>query len=177
MLAADFDRDGELDLGLDRLGRTMPPVLPPNFSVLLGDGEGGFQLAGTPNPVGLRPLSMAVGDFNGDRKPDVAVGNNGANSVTVLLNATATPAEAIAGLREEVWASGLDRRLRVSLTAKLLVAELTAEVLYNRPACAALKAFVAEVQAKKGSSGLTEAVAQDWIAQAEAIRADLGCAD
>ena len=95
----------------------------------------------------------------------------------MLLNATATPAEAIAALREEVWASGLDRRLRVSLTAKLLVAELTAGVLDNRPACAALKAFVAEAQAKKGSSGLTEAVAQDWIADAEAIQADLGCAD
>jgi FG-GAP-like repeat/FG-GAP repeat len=173
--AADFDRDGELDLGVDRLGSPGLGV-PPSFSVLLGDGEGGFQLAGTPNPVGTQPFSMAVGDFNGDRKPDVAVGNYGGNSVSILLNATTTPAEAIAALRKEVWASGLGRGLRVSLTAKLLVAELTAGLLENRPACAALDAFVAEAEARKGSSGLTEAVAEGWIEDAGAIRADLGCA-
>jgi hypothetical protein len=83
--AADFDRDGELDLGVDRLGNA---AMPPNFVVLLGDGAGRFIEAGTPSPVGAGPLSMAVGDFNRDRKPDVAVGNHFADSVSVLLNAT-----------------------------------------------------------------------------------------
>ena len=150
--AADFDRDGELDLGLDRIGA--PGLgIPPSFSVLLGDGQGGFQLAGTPNPVGAQPFSMAVGDFNRDRKPDVAVGNNLADSVSVLLNATTTPADAIASLRDEVWASAVARELRVSLTAKLLIAEWTAGVLENRPACLALDAFVAEVQANDRVEG------------------------
>src|SRR5207244_9620304 len=33
------------------------------------------------------PQSVAVADFNGDGKPDVAVANNGSHSVSVLLNA------------------------------------------------------------------------------------------
>jgi len=32
--------------------------------------------------------SLAVGDFNGDGKPDIAVANTGANDVVVLLNQT-----------------------------------------------------------------------------------------
>jgi FG-GAP-like repeat/FG-GAP repeat len=171
--AADFDRDGELDLGVDRLGNS---TVPPNFTVLLGDGAGGFATAGAPNPVGAAPLSMAVGDFNRDRKPDVAVGNNFADSVTVLLNSTVTPADRIAALREEVWASSLSQGLRVSLSAELLVAERTAGMLDNRPACAALSAFIAEVRARTGSGGLTAAIAEVWIAEANAVRADLGCA-
>jgi uncharacterized protein (UPF0548 family) len=35
--------------------------------------------------VGLAPYSVAVGDFNGDGKPDLAVANDGSNSVSVLL--------------------------------------------------------------------------------------------
>src|SRR5437773_11199516 len=36
-------------------------------------------------PVGANPSSVAVGDFNGDRVPDFATANFGANSVSVLL--------------------------------------------------------------------------------------------
>ena len=35
--------------------------------------------------VGPVPVSVAVGDFNGDSKPDLAVANNDGNSVSVLL--------------------------------------------------------------------------------------------
>ena len=35
---------------------------------------------------GSDPLSVAVGDFNGDGKPDLAVANSGTNTVMVLLN-------------------------------------------------------------------------------------------
>ena len=35
-----------------------------------------------------RPLSVSIGDFNGDGKPDLAIANYNSNSVSVLLNAT-----------------------------------------------------------------------------------------
>ncbi|MHB1846768.1 MAG: FG-GAP repeat domain-containing protein, partial [Deltaproteobacteria bacterium] len=37
-------------------------------------------------PVGRNPYSVAVGDFNGDGKPDLAVANHNDNTVGVLLN-------------------------------------------------------------------------------------------
>ena len=35
--------------------------------------------------AGNGPVSVAVGDFNGDGRPDLAVANNGSNNVSVLL--------------------------------------------------------------------------------------------
>src|SRR6202162_295764 len=36
-------------------------------------------------PVGTGPAAVAVGDFNGDGKPDVAVANSGSTFVSILL--------------------------------------------------------------------------------------------
>jgi FG-GAP-like repeat len=35
--------------------------------------------------VGKQPISVGVGDFNRDGKPDLAVSNEASNTVTVLL--------------------------------------------------------------------------------------------
>jgi hypothetical protein len=35
--------------------------------------------------TGSMPHSVAIGDFNGDGKPDLAVANNGSNNVSILL--------------------------------------------------------------------------------------------
>jgi hypothetical protein len=53
--------------------------------ILLGDGTGKFHLASSP-ATGASPLSVAVGDFNGDGWPDLAVANGGSNTVSILLN-------------------------------------------------------------------------------------------
>ena len=53
-------------------------------SVLLGNGDGTFQAA-VNYGAGTNPNSVAVGDFNGDGKPDLAVANGGSNTVSVLL--------------------------------------------------------------------------------------------
>ncbi len=76
---ADFSGDGIADLAVaNHLGGTV--------TVLLGNGSGGFTAAsGSPFPAGGYPVSVAVGDFNGDGKTDLAVANAGSNNVTVLL--------------------------------------------------------------------------------------------
>ena len=38
--------------------------------------------------AGIHPLSVAVGDFNGDGTSDLAVANYGSNNVSVLINNT-----------------------------------------------------------------------------------------
>jgi uncharacterized protein YfaP (DUF2135 family) len=51
---------------------------------MLGNGDGSFQ---PPLAFGAggNPTSVAVGDFNGDGKPDLAVANSFAG-VSILLN-------------------------------------------------------------------------------------------
>jgi hypothetical protein len=45
-----------------------------SVSVLRGDGKGRFALAGGANiPVPTSPFGIAIGDFNGDRQPDIAI--------------------------------------------------------------------------------------------------------
>ncbi len=46
-----------------------------------GPGQGGFSSVN----VGLSPLTAVVGNFNGDRWPDIATANFGGNNVTILL--------------------------------------------------------------------------------------------
>ncbi|HEX3447493.1 MAG TPA: FG-GAP-like repeat-containing protein [Isosphaeraceae bacterium] len=63
------------------------------FSVTLTGVAGGATSAGfgvqQPFSTGFGPFSVAVGDFNGDGKPDLVVANDNANTVSVLLNTTA----------------------------------------------------------------------------------------
>jgi hypothetical protein len=66
--AADFDLDGKADLVLGNSNE---------LKVLLGNGDGTFQ---TPKSTGYSNFQqLALGDFNGDGKPDVAGGSYGIN--------------------------------------------------------------------------------------------------
>jgi len=101
--AADFNGDGNVDIVIaDPIG---------TVDVILGVGNGTFQLTSSNYPAGSNPVLVATGDFNGDGKPDVLVvnsisgGTSGAAStqVSVLLGksdgslASALPAITIAG--------------------------------------------------------------------------------
>ena len=78
----DFNGDGKQDLAVTNYNSN-----PSTLSILLGDGTGNFSNA-TSFPVGPRPSSVAIGDFNGDGKQDLAVTNyNSGNpsNVSILL--------------------------------------------------------------------------------------------
>ena len=72
----DFNGDGKLDLAVVNQGATPSNQSRGTVSVLLGNGDGTFQVA-VNYGAGIGPASVAVGDFNGDGKPDLAVANTG----------------------------------------------------------------------------------------------------
>jgi hypothetical protein len=81
----DFNGDGIPDLVTANVGSDPDPG---SVSVLLGNGDGTFQPARN-FLAGSNPWGVAVGDFNGDGIPDLAVANSagfgGASGVSVLL--------------------------------------------------------------------------------------------
>jgi len=76
----DFNGDGKSDVAVAN-------SFSDNVDVLLGNGDATF---GAPSAYtagsGSQVVSVAVADFNGDAKPDLAVVNIGSATVSVLLN-------------------------------------------------------------------------------------------
>lgn len=76
---ADLNGDGKLDLVVANRGSN-------NVTILLGDGKGKFtQAKGSPFPAGNTPNDVCIADFNGDRKPDLAIANTDEKYLTILL--------------------------------------------------------------------------------------------
>jgi len=90
VVMADFNGDGKLDLAVID---SSAPTEAQSLAVLLGNGDGTFK---APEHFGVNsPSQVAVGDFNKDGKPDLAVANNIGDSmvdVDVLRNTTFTGA-------------------------------------------------------------------------------------
>ncbi len=80
----DFSGDGRLDLAVAGFYCDEKLCYDENARVLLGTGDGSFQAPRT-FPTWSGPTSVAVGDVNGDRRPDLAVANVFTNDVSVLL--------------------------------------------------------------------------------------------
>jgi uncharacterized protein (TIGR03437 family) len=88
MLAAgDFNGDGKLDIVVTDFGCNgcSQPNPKGNIAVLMGNGDGSFQNY-VAYPAGDPVQSVAVADFNGDGKPDVAVTNFLTYRVNIFLN-------------------------------------------------------------------------------------------
>ena len=89
----DLDGDGDLDACVANL-------LSDNVSVLLNQGNGTFLPSTPPTfAVGDQPVSVTVGDLDGDGDLDSCVANRGSGNVSVLLNegnGTFLPATTIA---------------------------------------------------------------------------------
>jgi hypothetical protein len=86
MSIADVNGDGIPDIATANGGGTTTDV-----SVLLGNGNGSFSsVPGSPFFIGQDPNAVAIGDVNGDGKPDFITANGGivhvfGESATVLL--------------------------------------------------------------------------------------------
>jgi Calx-beta domain/FG-GAP-like repeat/FG-GAP repeat len=88
IVAADFNHDTIPDLAIANYSSN-------TVSVLLGNGNGTFQPA-LDSATGFLPLSLAVGDFDGDTNLDIVTANN--YDVSVLLgngNGTFQPPSSI----------------------------------------------------------------------------------
>jgi hypothetical protein len=79
-----FKGNGVLDLAL--AGFSEPAA---GLSVLTGNGDGTFQAARF-YPAGINVESLAVGDFNGDHKPDVVLLDRGLGAITLLNTGVAS---------------------------------------------------------------------------------------
>jgi FG-GAP-like repeat/FG-GAP repeat len=78
---ADFNGDGNPDVAI-------PNHSVKSVAVALGNGKGQFSLApGSPFAVESRPHphGITVADFNGDKKPDIAVDTWGENKILMLF--------------------------------------------------------------------------------------------
>ncbi|HLJ45719.1 MAG TPA: FG-GAP-like repeat-containing protein, partial [Bryobacteraceae bacterium] len=85
---ADFNGDGKPDIAFCGFVNLLPPV--GAAGILFGNGDGSFQAVTSLSGFGSTPAVLAVGDFNHDGKPDLAIVDQGYQSqpggVNVYLN-------------------------------------------------------------------------------------------
>ena len=79
LTTGDFNNDGRLDLVVGSEGYTIISeapleIFPGGFTILLGNGTGGFTKSQSFDSQDYAAPSIAVGDFNGDGNLDLAVG-------------------------------------------------------------------------------------------------------
>jgi len=79
----DFNGDGKPDLAVAISGSHTVYWFHDSVRVLLGNGDGTFQ-APAAFAVGNIPISLALGDFNADGKPDIVVSQM--SGASLLLN-------------------------------------------------------------------------------------------
>jgi hypothetical protein len=72
-ISADFNGDGKQDIAFVSPCDSTLSCNSPSVSVLLGNGDGTFAAPVTYPVGGSTPVGIVSGDFNGNKKPDIAV--------------------------------------------------------------------------------------------------------
>ncbi|HSY90363.1 MAG TPA: VCBS repeat-containing protein [Candidatus Binatus sp.] len=81
--AGDLNGDGIPDLVVSDMNSGSPE--PGNLTIMLGKGDGTFTPTTVSPQKGAIPYSVAITDFNGDGKADLATANAGSNTISVFL--------------------------------------------------------------------------------------------
>ncbi|MGO9466280.1 MAG: FG-GAP repeat domain-containing protein [Isosphaeraceae bacterium] len=80
LAAGYFTGNGILDLAVANSDRASNSV-----TILIGDGQGGFEAKSPSIPVGTTPYSLVAGDFTGNDILDLAVANAGSDNLSILI--------------------------------------------------------------------------------------------
>lgn len=121
----DINNDGRLDIVSNATAtgpkRAQQLATSRALTLLVNDGQGGFRRSELPLRTG-QPWSTALGDINGDRKPDLIATHHDQSKLTVLLGDGTGGFREVAGspfeMGRNVWRTTLadvnhDRRLDV----------------------------------------------------------------
>jgi len=85
LAAVDFNHDGRLDLVVADFGDPINNI-GGDLALLLGNGDGTFQVARKFVAGPGEPISVAVGDFNGDGNPDAVVAQDSTARVPAAVS-------------------------------------------------------------------------------------------
>lgn len=82
---ADFNQDGKLDIAVSGINSSSNSE---QVAILLGNGDGTFQAPSSQEIVaaGDYPVSIAIGDFDGDGLPDIAVALVNDSTLQIIKN-------------------------------------------------------------------------------------------
>ena len=103
VVAQDLNGDGKIDLAASNAGQAFSSN--SGVTVFKGNGDGSFQ-TGKFYPAGKEGNYVAVGDFNGDHRPDLVMADYDSGDVITLLNTGAVAFSPTTALNFEKQAVG-----------------------------------------------------------------------